>query len=64
MDKTKAVLEEIDQKAANSSDTYELIMSLIKEASSKLQASSANDRFLTTGVIGGRVDCGYLYAQR
>jgi hypothetical protein len=39
-------------------------MSLIKEASSKLQASSANDRFLTTGVIGGRVDCGYLYAQR
>ena len=38
MDKFQAVLEEMDIKAANSSNAYELIMSLMKETPSKPQA--------------------------
>ena len=49
MDRIKAVLEEIDLKAASSSNAYELIMNLLKEAPSKLQASRVNERFLSSG---------------
>jgi hypothetical protein len=52
MDRTKEVLEEIDLKAANSSNAYELIMKLIKESSLKMQVSGGNDGLLTSGVIG------------
>jgi hypothetical protein len=60
MDKIKAVLEEIDLKAARSTDTYELIVNLIQETSLKLQAYRVNDRFFTSEVIGRPEDCGQL----
>jgi hypothetical protein len=48
MDKTKAVLEEIDLKAANASNAYELIMNLIKETSlpQALPAQQQNRRHI------------------
>ena len=60
MDRTKAVLEEIYLKAANSSNAYELIMDLMKEASSKFQSLSRNGAFLSSGAIGEPEDCGQL----
>jgi hypothetical protein len=57
MDRIKAALLEIDIKAANSSNAYELIMDLMKETASKSQAKSRNDRFLSFGVIGSLKDC-------
>jgi hypothetical protein len=51
MDKIKALLEEIDLKAANSSNLYELIMNLIIESSSKLQAPGGNEEILSSGTI-------------
>jgi hypothetical protein len=56
MDRIKAVLLEIDQKAASSSDAYELIMTLLKGASPKLQDPSNNGRFLPSGVTGSPGD--------
>jgi hypothetical protein len=43
MDRINAVLEEMDLKASNSSNAYELIMNLMKETPSKLQATRGND---------------------
>jgi hypothetical protein len=60
MDRMKEALEEIDQKAVNSSNVYELIMDLIKESPSKIHVSSGNDRFLTSRVIGKPENCGQL----
>ena len=60
MDRIKAVLEEIDLKAANSSNVYDLIMDQMKETSSKLQSYRDNERFLAAEVIGNPEDCGQL----
>ncbi len=52
MDKTKAVLEEINLKSANSSNAYELIMNLIMESSSKLQVPGGKDKLLSSEAVG------------
>ena len=60
MDRIKAVLEEINLKAANSSNVYDLIMDLMKETSSKMQDFRGSDRFLNAEVVGKAEDRGQL----
>ena len=60
MDKTKAVLEEINLKAANASNAYELIMNLMNDASLKLQAYRGIDRLLTSEAAGSPEDFSQL----
>ena len=51
MDRAKAMLEEMDQKAAVSSNAYELIMNLMSEARTKMQAYHRGGRLSTSGLI-------------
>jgi hypothetical protein len=60
MDRINALLEELELKAADSSNTYELIMKLVKETSLTLRASRGNDGFLGSEVIGKAGECGQL----
>ena len=60
MDRINALLEELDLKAADSSNAYELIMKLVKESSLTLKDSRVNGGFMAPEVIGKAGECGQL----